>query len=63
MPSTVPDKYRELQESFPGLYLFDATGELNDYGKLAQELLVKRNLLKDATFVLDDKKEFSIVEW
>ena len=51
MPCTVPEKYEYLHAAFPGANLFDAMGELNANGKMAEELFAKRKLLKEAIFV------------
>ena len=53
MPCTVPEKYEYLHAAFPGANLFDAMGELNANGKMAEELFAKRKLLKEAIFVHD----------
>lgn len=41
MPTTTPKKHEKLTQAFPDIadHLFDAKGELNVFGKLANELL------------------------
>lgn len=55
MPTTAIDeeRYAELKKEFPHLFIsfFNSAGGLNDYGKIAQELLCYRKpeLIKSET--------------
>lgn len=45
MQTTIDEeRYAELKTEFPGLFisLFDNAGSLNDYGKIAEELMCHR---------------------
>lgn len=59
MPSPLPaEKYAKLKAAFPELfpYLFKGN-ELNEFGKVFQELLEKKEVLAGGIFVFDSSAE------